>query len=168
MIAGMTTSGSVHYSSVLNVSPARVAARTWPGTPAQCSMVVILREATLHEKRQQIETAVQPLVARFEQYYLGRTSGEVRVQLIGDLLLVRSRGALTDAESRLMLSDPTPTGRDAIELLYRRMIRQSQAGLVSAVESLTGVEVRTVHCDLDAVSGESLLAFSLERDPLPS
>lgn len=75
---------------------------------------------------------------------------------------------LTDAESRLVSADPTPAGRDAVERLYRLMVRSAQAGVVGAIESLTGVGVRAVHCDLDALAGESLLAFSLERDPISS
>jgi uncharacterized protein YbcI len=63
----------------------------------------------------EIEAAVCDGLARFEQDYMGRGPKQIQAHLIGDLLVVRLRGALTAAEQHLVQSLPAEKGRDLLK-----------------------------------------------------
>jgi uncharacterized protein YbcI len=109
------------------------------------------------------EAAITSLVNRFAQFYLGRTP-RVQVRIVTDMVVVRLMDALTDAEGRLVQADPTPAGRDAVETLFRRSVRQAQPGLLSAIESVLSVPARSVHADLDATAGEGVIVVTLSKE----
>ncbi len=110
----------------------------------------------------ELDATLRPIIQRFERFYLGRTANETDIARIGDLIVVRSKGMLTDAESRLLHGDPTPGGRDMVEQMYRKMVRQAQESFTGAVESALSVTVRSFFCDIDATSGESIIAIVCE------
>jgi len=111
-----------------------------------------------------LETALRPVVSRFQRYYLGRTPRTTTFCRAAALIVIRMSGALTDAENRLVQADPSPTSRELIELLFRRTVRQAQDALVGAVESAISQSVTGLFCDLDASSSEALIALSTETE----
>jgi uncharacterized protein YbcI len=109
-----------------------------------------------------LEAALRPLFQRFERFYLGRSSRETDIARCGDLIVFRSKGMLTEAESRLLHADPTPDGREMVEHMYRKMVRQAQESFTGAVETTVGVTIRSLFCDLDPDTGESVIALACE------
>jgi uncharacterized protein YbcI len=109
-----------------------------------------------------LDATLRPIVQRFEKFYLGRTSRETHISRLGDLIVIRSKGMLTDAESRLLHADPTPAGRDMVEQMFRKMVRQAQESFTGVVETALSVTVRSVFCDLDPNSGESIIALACD------
>ena len=65
--------------------------------------------------RGEIERAISKGMGRFEVDYMGRESGRVRAYLIGDLVVVRLDGILTEAEQHLARTIPHETGRDLLK-----------------------------------------------------
>jgi hypothetical protein len=61
----------------------------------------------------EIEAAICEGVTRFEQDYVGRGPEDIYAYLLGDLLVVRLRGALTAAEQHLVKSLPAEQVYDA-------------------------------------------------------
>lgn len=110
----------------------------------------------------EIDSALRPLFHRFERYYLGRSSRETDIGRCGDLIVFHSKGMLTEAESRLLHADPTPDGREMVEQMFRKMVRQAQESFTGAVESALSVTIRSLFCDLDPNIGESVIALVCE------
>ena len=111
---------------------------------------------------QEFDGALRPIIERFEKFYLGRSSHEIEIARCSDLIVIRCKGVLTDAESRLLHADPTTEGREMIVQMYRKMVRQAQESLTGAVESTLKVSVRSLFCDLDPTNGDSLLAMAYD------
>jgi len=61
------------------------------------------------------EAAICEGIAHFEQKYMGRGPKDIRAHLIGDLLVVRLKGVLTEAEQQLAKSFPAEKGRDLLK-----------------------------------------------------
>lgn len=109
-----------------------------------------------------LDSTLRPIVQRFERFYLGRNARETDISRAGDLIVIRSKGMLTDAEARLLHADATPAGREMVEQMFRKMVRQAQESFTSAVESALGVTVHSLFCDLDPSTGDSLIAMTCE------
>lgn len=110
----------------------------------------------------EIESTLRPIIQRFERFYLGRNARETDITHTGDLIVIRSKGMLTEAEQRMLHADATPAGREMVEQMFRKMVRQAQESFTGAVESALGVSVRSLFCDLDSTTGDSLIAVTCE------
>jgi len=64
--------------------------------------------------RGEIEGAVCQGMSRFQQDFMGRGPKDIHSHLIDDLVLVRSRDVLTNAEQHLVQSLPSEKGRDLL------------------------------------------------------
>lgn len=110
----------------------------------------------------ELDATLRPIVRRFEKFFLGRSPQETIIARCGSLIIIRSKGMITDAESRLMHADPTAAGRELVEGMFRKMVRQSQESFVGAIESALQITIRSLFCDIDPASGESLIALSCD------
>jgi uncharacterized protein YbcI len=139
----------------------------------------------------EIEAAVCDGVSRFQQEYIGRGPRDIHAHLVGSLLVVRLQGALTPAERQLIAPhagggapnsrnghghgngnghgnghDPgNGNGRALLKQVRAHMVATGRPRLEEVVEAATGVKLVSVHHDISTVTGEELLAFSLESPP---
>jgi uncharacterized protein YbcI len=115
--------------------------------------------------RGEIEAAICMRMARFEQEYMGREPKLVRAHLIGDFLVVRLTGVLTDAEQHLIKSLPAGKGRDLLKEVRTHLIETARPLLEAIVEEITGVKVLSLHRDISTVTGEKVIVFPLAEAP---
>ncbi|MGB8854623.1 MAG: DUF2294 domain-containing protein [Pirellulales bacterium] len=136
----------------------------------------------------EIEAAVCDGVSRFQQEFIGRGPRDIHAHLVGSLLVVRLQGVLTPAERQLIAprAGGEPDGHPATSAAHaagnghesgngngRALLKQVRAHMVATgrprleevVEAATGVKLVSVHHDISTVTGEELLAFSLESSP---
>ncbi|MFM8952566.1 MAG: DUF2294 domain-containing protein [Planctomycetaceae bacterium] len=142
----------------------------------------------------EIEAAVCDGVSRFQQEYIGRGPRDIHAHLVGSLLVVRLQGVLTPAERQLIAphAGGPPDGHAAGQPVHavgsgnghgnghdsgngngRALLKQVRAHMVATgrprleevVEAATGVKLVSVHHDISTVTGEEILAFSLESPP---
>jgi uncharacterized protein YbcI len=136
----------------------------------------------------EIEAAVCDGVSRFQQEYIGRGPRDIHAHLVGSLLVVRLQGVLTPAERQLIAPhaggepdghtnghvvhaggnghDPgNGNGRALLKQVRAHMVATGRPRLEEVVEAATGVKLVSVHHDISTVTGEELLAFSLESPP---
>jgi len=113
----------------------------------------------------EIEAAICERIVRFEQEHMGREPKTVRAYLVGDLLLVRLTGVLTDAEERLIQSLPAGKGRELLKEVRTHLIETARPILEEIVEELTGVKVVSLHRDISTVTGEKVILFTLAAAP---
>ncbi len=109
----------------------------------------------------QLEAKVTAAITQFEREHLGRGPQEVRTWIIQDLILIRLKGVLTPAEEKLARD---PEGHRLVEEVRRQLIEGSRAMLDKMILDLIGVQVVSLHSDINVEIGERIFVFTLSED----
>jgi len=113
----------------------------------------------------EIEAAVCQGMSHFQQDFMGRGPKDIHAHVIGDLVLVRLRGVLTNAEQHLVQSLPSEKGRDLLKQVRTQLIEQARPILVTMIQEATGANVVSLHQDISTASGEEVVIFTLDHAP---
>jgi uncharacterized protein YbcI len=114
----------------------------------------------------EIEAAICEGMTRFEQEYMGRGPKDIHTHLIGDLLVVRLHGVLTEAEQQLVKSLPAEKGRELLKQVRTQLIETARPVMEAMVHEITGVKVLSLHHDISTLTGEEVVLFTLIESPL--
>lgn len=112
-----------------------------------------------------LEAEICEAVVRFEKEYMGRGPLETKAYLLGDMILVRLKSVLTQAELMLAGTPDQKDGRGLIKRMRTALLEQGRQLLDSAVEKITGVEVVSLHTDISTITGERVIIFTLASPP---
>ncbi len=112
-----------------------------------------------------LEAEISDAVIKFEKEYMGRGPLETKTFIIGDMVLVRLKGVLTQAEYQLAGTGDVSKGRDLIKQVRIALLEKGRPLLEAVVESITGCTVKSLHTDISTVTGERIILFTLEEDP---
>jgi uncharacterized protein YbcI len=113
----------------------------------------------------ELEVEISQAIIRFKKEYMGRGPLSVRTYLIDDVALVRLQGVLTPAEQRLARVEEKSRGRDLIKQVRVELIEHGRELLETAVCSILGVDVISLHTDVSTRTGESVILFTLSARP---
>ncbi len=113
----------------------------------------------------EIEAAICKGISDFEQQYMGRGPKSIHAHLIGDLLIVRLKGVLTPAEQQLSKSLPLGKGPDLLKQVRTHLLETARPVMETMVQTVTGVQVLSLHHDISTVTGKELVAFTLAAVP---
>jgi uncharacterized protein YbcI len=113
----------------------------------------------------QIEAEISDAVIRFEKEYMGRGPLETKAYVLEDIVLVRLKNVLTQAELKLAEADDRKDGRELIKRMRITLIEQGRPLLEALVEQIVGVKVKSLHTDISTVTGERVILFTLESAP---
>jgi len=119
------------------------------------------RDCLAMKTKGEIEAEITEAIVKFEMDYMGRGPKEARTHIIEDMVLVRLQGVLTPAEQQLTKSV------DGVELIKRMrstLIENARPILFKVIGDITGAKVIALHTDISTVSGERIIAFTLDRD----
>ena len=111
------------------------------------------------------EAAVCDGIIRFQEEYMGWRSEQFQVHFLKDLLVVRIRGVLTQAERQLGKSLAPGKGRDLIKQVRKQLLEIARPMLESLIHEVAGVKVLSMHHDISTVTGEEVVIFSLVESP---
>lgn len=120
----------------------------------------------MNKTKGQLEAEICEAVIKFEKEYMGRGPLETRSYIIDDMVLVRLKNVLTQAELKLADAPDRRDGRELIKRIRITLLEQGRALLESAVEKIVGVKVNSLHTDISTVTGERVVIFSLESPPV--
>jgi len=109
----------------------------------------------------QIEAEISTALTKFEVEHMGRGPKEVKTYIIDDMVLVRLKGVLTDAEKQLTKNDE---GRDLIKKVRRTLLENAKDLISSTVKGLSGAEVASMHTDISTRTGERVIIFTLAEN----
>lgn len=109
----------------------------------------------------QMEAEICEAVIRFEKEFMGRGPLETRAYIIDDMVLVRLRNVLTQAELKLANARDSKEGRELVKRIRITLLEQGRPLLEAAVEKIVGVRVRSLHTDISTVTGERVILFSM-------
>lgn len=107
------------------------------------------------------ETAIRNAVIKFEQEFMGRGPTDVNAFILRDLLVVRLKGVLMQAERQLAKSIE---GVEMVKAMRQNLISQGREKLCSQVSEITGATVSGLFTDSDTKIGERVIVFSLDED----
>jgi uncharacterized protein YbcI len=115
--------------------------------------------------KEEIESAFSEEISRFEQDYMGRCPKNTQVHLLGDLVVVRLQCVLTTAEQQLVKALPAEKGRDLLKRERTNLIETARPVIAAIAAKVTCLEVVTMHHDIDMITGEEVILFTLARSP---
>lgn len=110
------------------------------------------------QTRGEIEAALANAIIQFEKEHLGRGPVETRVYIIEDMILVRLRGVLTPAETKLAQNSE---GYELIKQVRRKLLEGSRPILEAIVLEKTGCQVVNLYTDISVKTGERIIVFTL-------
>jgi len=113
----------------------------------------------------QLEAEICEAVIKFEKEYMGRGPLETKAYIIDDMILVRLKNVLTQAELKLSDNINQKDGRELIKRVRIALLEQGRPLLEEAVEKILNVKVKSLHTDISTVSGERVIIFSLMSFP---
>jgi uncharacterized protein YbcI len=113
----------------------------------------------------EIEAAVAEGMSRFQQEYMGRGPKDIRVHLIGDLLVVRLQGVLTAAERQLVKTLPNEKGKGLLKQVRTQLMETARPTLEAIVQEITAAKVVSLHHDISTMTGEEVVVFTLAEAP---
>ena len=109
----------------------------------------------------QMEAEITKAIIQFEREHLGRGPQEARTWIIQDLILVRLKGVLTPAETKLAQD---AEGRNLIKQVRMQLIEGSRPLLEKMIQDITGVSVVSLHSDVSTQTGERIIVFTLAEN----
>lgn len=113
----------------------------------------------------QLEAKICEAVIKFEKEYMGRGPLETKAYIIDDMVLVRLKDILTQAELKLANTTNLNDGRELIKRVRITLLEQGRSLLEEAVEKILNVKMRSLHTDISTVTGERVIIFSLSAAP---
>ena len=114
----------------------------------------------------QLEAQICEAVIKFEKEFMGRGPLEIKAYIIEDMVLVRLKNVLTQAEMKLAGAPKSRDGRELVKRMRITLLEQGRPLLEEAVEKILGVRVKSLHTDISTVTGERVILFSLMSPPL--
>lgn len=114
-----------------------------------------------HRARSDVEAAVRQAMIKFEQDFMGRGPTDVRATIVRDIVLVRLKGVLTQAERQLAKSEE---GVEMVKRMRQKLIAQGRESLSDQMAEITGAAVSGVFTDIDVQLGERMIVFTFDRD----
>ncbi len=115
----------------------------------------------MRKTKGQMETEICEAVIKFEKEFMGRGPLEAKAYIIDDIVLVRLKKVLTQAELRLADSSNRRNGSELIKRVRIALLEQGRSMLESSVEAITDVKVKSLHTDISTVTGERVIIFTL-------
>ena len=113
----------------------------------------------------QLQIDISEAITKFEKEYMGRGPLETKTYIIDDLVIVRLKGVLTQAEYQLAKAGDNSRGRELIKQVRIELLERGRPLLEAVVESLTSRKVQSLHTDISTTTGERLIVFTLSAPP---
>ena len=108
-----------------------------------------------------IEADVANAVVKFQREQQGRGPTDVRVHLVGEMLLVRCIGIFTPTESHLAATDE---GRKCIRSARQELRSINHTEIEQIVAEILGCKVVRSYSDIDVSAAEQVEVYVLDAD----
>ena len=116
----------------------------------------------MNRTKGQIEAEISEAIIKFEKEYMGHGPLETKTYIFDDLVLVRLKGVMTQAEHQLATSEENPRGRELIKQVRIELLEKGRKLLEVAVHSITGRKIISLHTDISTITGERVIIFILD------
>jgi len=110
----------------------------------------------------QVEAEISEAIIKFEKEYMGRGPMETKTHIIDDVVLVRLKGIMTQAEYQLAGAADNPKGRELIKQVRHELLEKGRPLLEAVIHGLTGRKTVSLHTDISTITGERVIIFTLD------
>ena len=93
---------------------------------------------------------------------LGRSTSNIRTNVIGSLVIVVLQNVLTVSEIQV---SKNAQGRVVVKEMCVAIIENTGPQFIQMIQLATGVQVIDMHHDLSLKTGKEIFVFSLEKEP---
>ncbi|MBI5326911.1 MAG: DUF2294 domain-containing protein [Deltaproteobacteria bacterium] len=108
----------------------------------------------------QVEADIGNAITKFELEYMGRGPKEVKTYIVDDMVFIRLKGVLTDAEKQLTKNQE---GRDLIKKVRATLLESAKDLLSRVIKDIVGVDVISMHTDISTQTGERIIIFTFSE-----
>jgi uncharacterized protein YbcI len=116
-----------------------------------------MRNPTRGEKEAEFTKAM----IKLEKEYLGRGPLDARTFFLHDMVVVRLRGILTPAETKLA---ETREGRTLVKETRRQLFETTRSLIETMVNEILGCAVVSLHTDISTKTGERIMVLTVDVD----
>lgn len=109
----------------------------------------------------ELEAEFTKAIIALEKDYLGRGPADARTFFLNDMIVVRLRGILTPAESRL---SENPENRELIKETRRRLFESARPMVEGMVREIIGCNLVSLHTDMSTKTGERVIVLTVDFD----
>jgi uncharacterized protein YbcI len=113
----------------------------------------------------EIEAEISQAAIRFEKEIMGRGPLETKTYVLDDLVVIRLKGVLTQAELKLAETGDRQRGRYLLKQVRQELIDHARPLLEEMVREILGVEITSLHTDISTKVGERVIVLSLSERP---
>ncbi len=109
----------------------------------------------------QLEAKLSEAISRFEIECMGRGPEKIRTTVLGDLILIRQQGFLSQAERSLA------SNREGVELIKKlrsALFENARENLEEAIGSVLDVRVVSTYSDVSTKTGEKIIVIVVDRN----
>lgn len=109
----------------------------------------------------QIEAKISEDVSKFEVDFMGRGPQKIRTILVGDLVIIRLLGFLSQAEKQIVENN------EGVELLKKMRTMLFEKNLVhfhSIITKILPYKILSTHSDVSTVTGEKMIIITFDRN----
>ena len=106
----------------------------------------------------QIEASISEAVSAFEINYMGRGPKQIKTTICQDLIIIRLKGFLSQAEQKLAESS------QGVELLKRvrtTLFEGALEYLDKLIKDVIDIDIVSVHSDVSTRTGEKIIVLAL-------
>ena len=114
----------------------------------------------------QLEAEICEALIKFEKEFMGRGPLETKAYIIDDMVLVRLKNVLTQAELKLADVRESRDGRELVKRIRITLLEQGRPLLEAAVENILGIKIKSLHTDISTVTGERVILFTMHSSIL--
>ena len=115
----------------------------------------------VNKTRGEIEAQIGEAIIKFEKEYMGRGPTETKTYIIKDIVFVRLKGVLTQAEEQLAKS---AEGADLIKRTRVQLLEDARFLLEKIISDITTCQVKSLHTDISTKTGERIVIFTLDQN----
>ena len=113
----------------------------------------------------ELEAEISQAAIQFEKEFMGRGPLATKTYLLDDLVMIRLKGVLTQAELKLAETGDRQRGRYLLKQVRQELIERARPMLECLIRDILGVEISSLHTDISTKSGERIIVLSLAEKP---
>jgi uncharacterized protein YbcI len=109
----------------------------------------------------QVEAQIGEALIKFEKEYMGRGPAESKTYIMKDMVFIRLKGVLTQAEEQLAKS---AEGAELIKRTRVQLLEGERVLLEKIISDITACQVKSLHTDISTKTGERIIIFTLDQN----
>ena len=111
--------------------------------------------------RGEAEAEIAQGIIKFEKDYLGRGPLDARTFFINDMVLIRLRGLMTPAETKLAENE---NGLLLVKDSRRQLFESCRSHIYEMVEKIIGCQIISMHTDMSTWTGERVIILTVNTN----